>query len=163
MRSHHGVIPEGTGLQEARCYPPSSGRSPQSGGVQPAVLHSAASHAQSGCSAVCRSVGEEGVSVAKAKTGLQWLGWRPWTYPPAGHRKSSPGTAPCVAAGHSQTPLRGRSPCAAASRTWHPAAWFSLSLGDKKTRPKRTPPTRHCWAIPRPSVYPWSSTDLLYL
>lgn len=69
-----------------------------------------------------------GISVTRPRPGCGRLGRGPGKCPPAGHRRSSPGTAPCAVAGRSQPPPRGRSPCTAASRTWHPAAWFSPSL-----------------------------------
>lgn len=63
--------------------------------------------------------------------------------PPAGRRRSSPGTGPCAAPGRSHTPPRARSPGAAASRTRRPAAWFSRSLGASREGPGGSPATGH--------------------
>lgn len=73
-----------------------------------------------------RSPGDEGQSPGRPGPG---------TCPPAGRRRSSLGTGPCAARGRSQTPPLPRSLCAAASRRWHPAVWFFLSLGATREDP----------------------------
>lgn len=63
-------------------------------------------------------------------------GWGgPGSHPPAGRKRSSLGTGPCATCGRSQTPLLPESQCAAASRRWRPAGWFSLNLRETKESP----------------------------
>lgn len=63
-------------------------------------------------------------------------GWGgPGSHPPAGRKRSSLGTGPCATRGRSQTPLLPGSQCAAASRRWRPAGWFSLNLRETKESP----------------------------
>ena len=122
-------------------YPPSSGRSPGNRGGWPAAPCSSASRGQWGCSAECRSAGRDLSASSEVAPPPPNSCGRARTRAPAGRRRSSPETAPCAAPGRSRTPPQAGSLCAAASRTWRPAVWFSLSLGGKR-RVWRRPCTR---------------------
>lgn len=101
------------------------------------------------------------LTITHTHTHPHWLHSQgPGMRAPAGRRRNSPGTAPCAVPGRSQTPPPAGSPCSPASRTWHPAAWFSPSLGGDKRRPWRKPSMTPCRNFTRPLVNLWCSPDV---